>query len=47
MVQRGDLAKSSFAFATYEDEWDNSRDGYPQTTRGMNPARRVLLINRS
>lgn len=29
MTQRGDLAHSSFAFQTYEDEWLTTEGGYP------------------
>jgi len=32
LVQRGDVRKSSFAFRTYEDDWDHSGQDYPRRT---------------
>lgn len=32
LVQRGDVSQSSFAFATFEDEWSATEDGFPLRT---------------
>jgi HK97 family phage prohead protease len=32
LVQRGDVAKSSFAFRVIEDDWDMTDDNFPQRT---------------
>lgn len=32
LVQRGDVAKSSFAFRVLEDDWDTTDDGFPVRT---------------
>lgn len=45
LVQRGDVAQSSFAFVTYEDDWSATDQGFPMRTLISGGLRDVAPVN--
>lgn len=45
LVQRGDVAQSSFAFVVFEEEWDSTDQGFPRRTLVTGQLRDVAPVN--